>query len=177
MKIEKRDVVKCVILSIVTCGIYGIIWAVKLARDAVNVKDENDPATIETVLMILFPFVGFYLCEKKFSEGCAAKGIAHSDNSILYLVLGLVGLGFVDFCLMQSELNKLVDAGYAVNPNGQPNPQYGAPQYGAPQYGAPQNPQYGASQNPQYGAPQNPQYGEPQNPQYGEPPYGNDQQN
>ena len=169
MKIEKRDVVKCVILSIVTCGIYGIIWAVKLARDAVNVKDENDPATIETVLMILFPFVGFYLCEKKFSEGCAAKGIAHSDNSILYLVLGLVGLGFVDFCLMQSELNKLVDAGYAVNPNGQPNPQYGAPQYGAPQYGAPQNPQYGAPQNPQYGA--------PQNPQYGEPPYGNDQQN
>lgn len=151
MKIEKRDVVKCVILSIVTCGIYGIIWAVKLARDAVNVKDENDPATIETVLMILFPFVGFYLCEKKFSEGCAAKGIAHSDNSILYLVLGLVGLGFVDFCLMQSELNKLVDAGYAVNPNGQPNPQYGAPQ--------------------------NPQYGAPQNPQYGEPPYGNDQQN
>lgn len=169
MKIEKRDVVKCVILSIVTCGIYGIIWAVKLARDAVNVKDENDPATIETVLMILFPFVGFYLCEKKFSEGCAAKGIAHSDNAILYLVLGLVGLGFVDFCLMQSELNKLVDAGYAVNPNGQPNPQYGAPQYGAPQYGAPQNPQYGAPQNPQYGA--------PQNPQYGEPPYGNDQQN
>ena len=129
MKIEKRDVVKCVILSIVTCGIYGIIWAVKLARDAVNVKDENDPATIETVLMILFPFVGFYLCEKKFSEGCAAKGIAHSDNSILYLVLGLVGLGIVDFCLMQSELNKLVDISYVINSNSYSNPQHGEPPY------------------------------------------------
>lgn len=175
MKIEKRDIVKCIILSLVTCGIYGIIWAIKLARDAVNVKDENDPATIETVLMILFPFVGFYLCEKKFAEGCAAKGIAHTDNSILYLVLGLFGLGIVDYCLMQSELNKLVDAGYAVNPNAAQYQQYGAPQN--PQYGAPQNPQYGAPQNPQYGAPQNPQYGAPQNPPYNNPPYDNNQQN
>lgn len=148
MKIEKRDIVKCVILSIVTCGIYGIIWIIKLAKDAVSVKDENDPATVETILMLFFPFIGFYMCEKKFAEGCAAKGIPHTDNSILYLVLGLVGLGIVDYCLMQSDLNKLVDNGFAVDPN---NQQY-------PPYGTPQNPQYGAPQNPQYGAPQNPPY-------------------
>ncbi|MBQ6092168.1 MAG: DUF4234 domain-containing protein, partial [Clostridia bacterium] len=28
MKIEKRSVATCVILSIVTCGIYGIYWCV-----------------------------------------------------------------------------------------------------------------------------------------------------
>ncbi len=202
MKIEKRDIVKCVILSIVTCGIYGIIWIIKLAKDAVSVKDENDSATVETILMLFFPFIGFYLCEKKFSEGCAQKGIPHNDNSILYLVLGLVGLGIVDYCLMQSDLNKLVDAGYAFDPTTAPqNPQYGPvqnPPYGAaqnpqngpvqnPPYGAAQNPQngpvqnppYGAPQNPPYGAPQNPPYGAPQNPQYGpgqNPPYNNNNQ-
>lgn len=112
MTIEKRSIATCIILTLVTCGIYGIIWAIKIAKDAVKVKDVNDDGTLEAVLTVFFPFIGFFLAEKKFAEGCQAAGIPHSDNSILYLVLGLFGLGIVDFCMMQSELNKIADAGY-----------------------------------------------------------------
>ena len=56
------------------------------------------------------PFVGFYMLEKKFAEACAAKGIEHSDNSILYLILGLVGFSIVDLIMVQNDLNKLADA-------------------------------------------------------------------
>ncbi len=107
MEIKERNVVVALVLSIVTCGIYGIYWAIMLAREAVSVKDPADNGLLEIVLMLFLPFVGFFLAEKKFAEGCAEKGIEHKDNSVLYLVLGLFGLGIVNFVMMQTDLNKL----------------------------------------------------------------------
>jgi hypothetical protein len=142
-QIEKREIVTAIILTFVTCGIYGIIWGVKLARDAVKVKDANDDALVEILLVIFLPFVGFYLCEKKLSEGCQARGIPHDDNAVLYLILGLFGLGIVDYCLLQNELNKLADAGitYNTQPNFYQQPQggygYNQPNYNYPPQNAP----------------------------------------
>ena len=109
MQIKKRNIVTCILLSLVTCGIYGIYWVIMLARDAVSVKDPADNAILEIVLMLFLPFLGIFLAEKKFSEGCAAKGIPHTDNSILYLILGLIGLGIVGDCMLQNDLNKLAE--------------------------------------------------------------------
>lgn len=107
MNIKNRNIVTAIVLTLVTCGIYGIYWAICLAREAVSVKDPSDSAILEIVLMLFVPFLGFFLAEKKLSEGCAAKGIPHTDNSILYLILGLVGLGIVNYCMLQNDLNKL----------------------------------------------------------------------
>lgn len=107
MTIKNRNIVTAIILTIVTCGIYGIYWGVMLAREAVSVKDPADSAILEIVLVLFLPFIGFFLLEKKFAEGCAAKGISHSDNSVLYLILGLLGLGIVSYCMVQNDLNKL----------------------------------------------------------------------
>ncbi|MBQ9930315.1 MAG: DUF4234 domain-containing protein [Oscillospiraceae bacterium] len=107
MNIKPRNIVTAIILTIVTCGIYGIYWIIMLTREAVSVKDSTDNALLEIILMLFLPFVGFMLVEKKFSEGLNAKGFAHNDNSILYLVLGLVGLGIVPLCMIQNDLNKL----------------------------------------------------------------------
>lgn len=110
MNIKQRNIVTAIILSIVTCGIYGIYWVICLAREAVSVKDPADDGLLEIILMLFLPFIGFYLAEKKLVEGCAARGIAHTDNSVIYLVLGLVGLGIVNYCMMQNDLNKLATA-------------------------------------------------------------------
>lgn len=107
MAIKNRNIVTCIILTVITCGIYGIYWAIMLAKEAVSVKDPADSGVLEIVLMLFLPFLGFFMAEKKLSEGCAAKGITHSDRSIVYLILGLVGLGIVNFCMMQSDLNGL----------------------------------------------------------------------
>lgn len=109
MKVKSRNIVASVIFSLITCGIYGIYWAIMLAREAVSVKDEKDDGVLEIILMLFLPFIGFYLAEKKLAEGCAEKGIAHKDNSIIYLILGLVGLGIVNFCMLQSDLNKIAE--------------------------------------------------------------------
>ena len=114
MDIKKRSIATAIILTIVTCGIYGIYWIVMLAREAVSVKDASDSAVLEIVLsLFLFP-VGSFLAEKKLAEGCAAKGIPHKDNSILYIVLGFFGLGIVNLCMMQSDLNKIADSNYVA---------------------------------------------------------------
>lgn len=107
MAIKERNIVTCILLSLVTCGFYSIYWIIMLAREAVSVKDPADNGLLEIVLMLFLPFLGIFMAEKKFAEGCAARGIAHSDNSILYLVLGLFGLGIVSMCMLQNDLNKL----------------------------------------------------------------------
>lgn len=107
MNIKPRNIVVAIILSIITCGIYGIYWTIMMTREAVSVKDPTDSAVLEILLMLFLPFVGFMMVEKKFTEGLAAQNIAHQDNSVLYLVLGLVGLGIIPMCMIQSDLNKL----------------------------------------------------------------------
>ena len=110
MNIKQRNIVTAVILSLVTCGIYGIYWTIMMTKEAVSVKDSSDSALLEIVLMLFVPFLGFFLTEKKFVEGCTARGIAHEDHSILYLILGVIGLGIVNFVMLQSDLNKIANA-------------------------------------------------------------------
>ena len=156
MQIEKRNIGTCVVLSIVTCGIYGIFWAVKMLKEAVQVKDQNDDGLVEILLGIFLCPVGFYLAEKKLTEGCQQKGIQHEDRTVLYLVLGFIGLGIVNYIMMQSDLNKIADI--PVDP------------YQAPQdpYQQPYQPPYQAPQDP-YQQPYQPPYQEPVQPQ--QPPY------
>ncbi len=114
MNIKQRNVVTAIILTFVTCGIYGIYWIVMLAREAVSVKDANDNAVLEIVLSLFLYPVGAFLAEKKLAEGCAEKGIPHKDNSLLYIILGFLGLGIVNLCMMQSDLNKIAEANYVA---------------------------------------------------------------
>ncbi len=107
MNIQPRNIVTALILSIVTCGIYGIYWIICITREADSVKDPAADTLLDIILMLFLPFIGLYLVEKKFTEGCAARGVAHKDNSIVYLVLGLFGLSIVALCMMQNDLNKL----------------------------------------------------------------------
>lgn len=110
MNIQERKLSTCIILTIVTCGIYGYYWAYCVAKDALSVKDPEGKFTLEIVLSILVPFIGLFLTEKKFAEGCEAQGIPHKDNSIMYLILGLLCLHVVSLALMQKDLNELAAA-------------------------------------------------------------------
>lgn len=109
MNIKSRNIVTAILLTLITCGIYGIYWIICMTREAVSVKDANDGALLEIVLMLFLPFVGMFLVEKKFAEGLNARGVAHTDNSILYLILGLLGLGIVPMCMIQNDLNKIAN--------------------------------------------------------------------
>ena len=104
MNIKNRNIIVSLILSFVTCGIYALYWVFCVAKESLAVVGKDDIVTV--ILCIFLPFIGFFLLEKKFAEGCAEKGIEHKENAILYLILGLV-FPIALPCLVQNELNKL----------------------------------------------------------------------
>ena len=37
------------------------------------------------------------------------RNIAASDNSVLYVILQVFGLGIVNYCLIQNDINNMID--------------------------------------------------------------------
>lgn len=109
--IQKRDVALAVVLSLITCGIYGIYWFVVMTDDANRVSnDYSVSGGLALVLTIItcgiYAIFWYYNMGKKVYQAGQANGVDIADNSVLYLVLGLFGLGIVSYCLIQSDLNK-----------------------------------------------------------------------
>ena len=110
--IKERNIVTCILLSIVTCGIYGIYWFITLTDDASRANDDPSFTGVKAFLLTLvtcgiYNIYWNYKIGKEMYEANQKRGIQTSDNSILYLVLGLFGFGIVTYCLVQNELNTI----------------------------------------------------------------------
>lgn len=110
---RERSIAVSIVLSIVTCGIYGIYWFVVLTDDArMESGDNNTPSGGMAFLLTLVTcgIYGFYWAYKTGKTIAAAEsknGIPAEDNSVLYLILQLVGLGIINYALMQNSLNAI----------------------------------------------------------------------
>ena len=111
--VENKNIAVAVILSFVTCGIYGIIWFINMVNDVNNVcKDEHSNQSGGVVFLLTLVTCGiygiywFYQAGKRLAVAGSKYGVQISDNSVLYLVLALFGLQIVDYCLVQADLNK-----------------------------------------------------------------------
>ena len=111
--VQKRNIVTCIILSLVTCGIYGIIWFVNMVNDVNTVcQDEKSNQGGGTVFLLtlvtcgIYGIIWYYNAGKRMNVAGTKYNLAISDNSVMYLVLSLIGLGIVNYCLIQSDLNK-----------------------------------------------------------------------
>lgn len=112
----KRNIALCIILTIVTCGIYGLYWFVCITNEANVVSDHASDGTSGGVALILSIITcniyGLYWAYKqgeKLDEAKTAKGIPSSNTGIMYLILCFLGLGIIAYALMQSELNKFAE--------------------------------------------------------------------
>lgn len=98
--------------SLVTCGIYAIYWFVCLTNDAARAaKDTNFSGGMSLLFTIItcgiYGFYWYYKMGKTLKIANDQAGISASDNSVLYLILGIFGLGIVNYCIMQNELNAI----------------------------------------------------------------------
>lgn len=113
---KQRSVGLCIVLSIITCGIYGIYWVYCLNEDVCEVTGGLGTSG---GLVILFSLLtcGIYLIFWNYKMGerldqeRASRGVPTGSLAILYLVLSIFGLDIVSMALMQSELNR-----YTHNP-------------------------------------------------------------
>ena len=112
MEIKNRSIPVCVILSIVTLGIYGIYWFVKLTNDSNALAPNNTTTSGVKAFLLTIVTLGIYNIYWNYKLGCKVDEMKGSDSNsgVLYLVLGLFGLGIINSCLAQSEINKHANA-------------------------------------------------------------------
>lgn len=110
--IKERNIIVCVLLSFVTCGIYGIIWFVSMTDDMRYVSGDQTLSGGKAFLFTLltcgiYGYFWAYKMGKATAIAQANRGLPTNDNSVLYLILQLFGFGIVNYCLIQNDLNVL----------------------------------------------------------------------
>lgn len=112
----QRSIVVCILLTIVTCGIYSIYWMIKL-NDELNATAGKPEATSGGLVFLftlitcgIYGYYWYYKMGENVDAIKTSKGLMSNNSGIIYLVLGLLGLGIVNYCLMQDTLNKSVMA-------------------------------------------------------------------
>ena len=113
---RRRSIITCVILSIITCGIYQFIWIARVHEDLENESQQYSGTSGGMVVLFSILTCGIYYIYWLYKSGVKISYIkrqdlgtdniiATSDNGLLYLILGIFGLGIVALALMQSDLN------------------------------------------------------------------------
>ncbi len=106
-----RNIVLCIIFSLITCGIYTIYWYVCLANDVNTVSGMPDTSGGVVLLLTIltcgiYGFFWAYRCGEKIDMAKRNRGFASSNSGVLYLLLYIVG-GLITFALIQHEVNQL----------------------------------------------------------------------
>ena len=109
--IKPRSIVTAIILSIVTCGIYGIYWFVCLTNE-LNILSGHDQDTSGGMCFLLglvtCGIYTYYWAYKMGEKRDELAGNPGGSSGILYLVLMLLGVGIVDYALIQDTINKSI---------------------------------------------------------------------
>lgn len=112
--ITKRNIGISIVLTIITCGIYGIYWFICLVNELNIASDEPQATSGGMVFLLSIVTCGIYLlfwmykAGEKINKAKAMRGMPTDSNSgILYLVLSLFGLDIVAYALIQSDLNNM----------------------------------------------------------------------
>ncbi len=114
MKGVVRSPASVIIFSVLTCGIYTIVWIYKFGSElkAYSGKEDLDPGLDLLLSIVCFPYIIYwsYKYGKAMEDAQKKAGIASSDDSLLYLILSLLGLFVVTMAIMQSNMNKVWNA-------------------------------------------------------------------
>jgi hypothetical protein len=113
MVLEKRNIGICVLLSIVTCGVYSLYWFYCIASDIYRAGGEENKAGMDLVLGIvtcgIYLIYIYYIYGKKMDYIRERYGIPARNDSILYVILSIFGLGIITHAIIQHNLNEEIN--------------------------------------------------------------------
>lgn len=114
--ITKRDIALAIILSIVTCGIYGLYWFVVMVDDVNKLSQKEGQFSGVVVLLLSLVTCGIFALYYYYKMGDTldlyfqrTKGNAPASKGILFLALCVIGLSIVSMALIQNDLNTIAD--------------------------------------------------------------------
>jgi hypothetical protein len=112
--LKVRSIGLSIFLSLITFGIYGMVWNYSICKKIRLLNHESTECTGEWLCLEFVPYYGLYWVytrSKKISSGAAARGISMPDNGTICLVVSIFGLGIIAFALIQNSLNGIVKNG------------------------------------------------------------------
>ncbi|MDR1940353.1 MAG: DUF4234 domain-containing protein [Clostridiales bacterium] len=110
---KSRSIASVILLSIITCGIYSLYWFIATTNEIESeIEPKGESCTSGGLAFLLtivtcgiYMFYWYYKQGQRISKLQAQVGNAPKDNSVLYLVLAILGLAIVSDVLIQDELN------------------------------------------------------------------------
>ncbi len=112
-RVENRGIALWIILSIITCGICALVWFINMVNDVNTIcNDEKSSQSGGMVFLLtlvtcgIYGLIWFYQAGKRMEVAGKRYNMNIADNSLIYLLLSIFGLGIVTYGLLQSDLNK-----------------------------------------------------------------------
>ena len=111
---KKRNIALCVILTIVTLGIYGLYWFVQITNDVnklANPEKKTSGGAALLLTIITCNIYGFYWAYKMgglLDKAQTDRGMPAQNRAVVYLILELV-IAPVAWILMQNTINSMVE--------------------------------------------------------------------
>lgn len=111
--IQQRSIGLAIILSLITCGIYGIYWMYVITNEVGYLSDDPSFTGGKTILFSIitcgiYTLFWYYILGGKIANAQMKKGFPAKDDGVLLVVLGIFGLGIVSMAIAQSNVNNMV---------------------------------------------------------------------
>ena len=114
---KERNLVLYIVISLVTCGLFALYWFITLTDDAKMAANDTQLASGGMALLFTIITCGIYGIYWAYKMGKLMEqaqknyGLPAKDNSVLYLILEILGLGIVVYALVQNDLNTIATMG------------------------------------------------------------------
>jgi hypothetical protein len=108
---EERSVVLVIVLTLITCGIYGLVVMYRIGEElnAHRRRQDINPAADLLITIVTCGLWNIYLLykyPKALQDATVEEGLPVSDVTVPCLLLGIFGFGFVGIGILQNELNR-----------------------------------------------------------------------
>lgn len=116
MTIQRKSIGLCIVLSIVTCGIYSLYWLYCMAEDVNLVTARPNAPSGGLVLLLtivtcnIYGLYWLYRAGDDLDRQRVSQGQLPGHLGILYLLLAVFGFGIISYALLQSEINEYAAA-------------------------------------------------------------------
>ncbi|MBQ7661299.1 MAG: DUF4234 domain-containing protein [Clostridia bacterium] len=110
ISINKRKIAVCILLTIITCGLYQIYWDYLLVKNIRAIKKDESSCVGEMLCLIFVPAYSFYWWYTRANTvkyEFTKHSYSFNSNSVLFLILEIFRLGIFSRIIMQSDFNSL----------------------------------------------------------------------
>lgn len=113
--VQIRSISSCIILTILTCGIYGILWFGNLNDEVNYLSEERSPTSGGIAFLLCILTCGLYYFYWAYTQGVKIdrayiiRNQVPPKHGILFIVLTFIPYagGLITYCLMQNDINNI----------------------------------------------------------------------